>query len=353
MKILHVDAGNEWRGGQRQLYYLSKGLSEEGIEQFALISNDKLEQKLKSIGIITYKWKYRFEFHYGFFRYFSILRKIKPDVVHFHDSRSLSLSIFTKLPTIVTRRVDFELKSSLSKIKYKRTDIIVGVSKRINKILKKSGIDKTELIYDGIDPDELKTDSDKKTCRKKFSFGKPPVFINVAALVDHKGHIYLLKALKILKDRGITPEVHIAGDGNLKEKILNYKKEEKLENVIFHGFVENIAEFLKAGDFFIITSHLEGLCSSIMDAMALKIPVIATRAGGIPELVGDTALLAENKNSQSVADKIIFALENPEKMEELSEKAYERFLKNFTYKIMTQKYIKLYEKLINNKIYSI
>jgi len=350
MKILHVDAGNEWRGGQRQLYYLAKGLSEEGIKQFAIVSSDKLEKKLNAVGVYTYKWRYRFEFHYGFFKYFSILKKIKPDIIHFHDSRSLSLSIFTKLPTIATRRVDFELKSFLSKIKYRKADIIVGVSKKINEILKRSGIDKTELIYDGIDPEELKTDSDKKTCRKKFSFGKPPVFINVAALVDHKGHIYLLKALKILKDRGITPEVHIAGDGNLKEKILNYKKEEKLENVIFHGFVENIAEFLKAGDFFIITSHLEGLCSSIMDAMALKIPIIATKAGGIPELVENTAFLADNKSPQSIADKIIFALENSEKMEELSEKAYERFLKNFTYKIMTQKYLKLYGKFIESNL---
>ncbi len=350
MKILHVDAGNEWRGGQRQLYYLAKGLSEDNVEQFALVSNNKLEQKLRSVGIITYRWKYRFEFHYGLFKYFSILKKVKPAIVHFHDSRSLSLSIFTKIPTIATRRVDFELKSLLSRVKYKKTDIIVGVSKRINEVLRKSGINKAELIYDGIDPYELKTDLDKETCRKKFSFGKPPIFINVAALVDHKGHIYLLKALELLKDKGITPEVHIAGDGNLREKLLKYKREKNINNVIFHGFIENINEFFKAGDFFIITSHLEGLCSSIMDAMALKIPVIATRAGGIPELVEDTALLADNKNPYSIADKIIFALENSEKMKELSEKAYKRFLKNFTYKIMTQKYLKLYEKFIESNL---
>ncbi len=346
MRILHIDSGKTWRGGQRQLYFLSKGLKELGIEQYALISNKQLKDKLQNLGIEVFSWKYKFEFHFGFFKYLRILKKVKPDIVHFHDSRSLSLSILTKQKSVATRRVDFHLKNRFSKIKYERTDLVVGVSKRIVEVLKDDGIKDVLLIYDGIDPDELKVNKTKEECRKMFGFKSSPVFVNVAALVDHKGHIYLLKALKILKDKGIVPEVHIAGDGELREDLLKYKENNKLSNVVFHGFVKEIAEFMYAGDFFIISSHLEGLGSSIIDAMALKLPVIATKAGGIPELIEGVSFLAKNKDPFSIAEKIKEAMNNREKAIEFSEKAYNLFLNKFHYKKLAESYKDIYDKLI-------
>ncbi len=350
MRILHIDSGKTWRGGQRQIYFLFKGLKELGVEQYALSSNKQLIDKLKDLGVEVFSWKYKFEFHLGLFKYLKILKKVKPDIIHFHDSRSLSLSLLTKEKSVATRRVDFHLKNRFSKIKYEKTDIVVGVSNKIVEVLKEDGIKDVLLIYDGIDPDELKVKKTKEECRKMFGFKNTPVFLNVAALVDHKGHIYLLKALKILKDQGIIPEVHIAGDGELKEKLIKYKEENELNNLFFHGFVKEIAEFMYAGDFFIITSHLEGLGSSIIDAMALKLPIIATRAGGIPELIEGISFLANNKDPFSIAEKIKEAMNNREKAIEFSEKAYNLFLDRFHYKKMAKSYKDIYDRLVRNKL---
>ena len=59
MKVLHIDSGKTWRGGQRQLYFLVKGLKELGVEQYALISNKQLKDKLKNLGIEAFSWQYK------------------------------------------------------------------------------------------------------------------------------------------------------------------------------------------------------------------------------------------------------------------------------------------------------
>ena len=77
--------------------------------------------------------------------------------------------------------------------------------------------------------------------------------------------------------------------------------------VIFTGFRKDIPEILSALDMFVLPSHLEGLCTSLMDAMYMKVPVVATTAGGIPEVIehGKTGLLVPPKNTVALAEAVI------------------------------------------------
>ncbi len=345
MKVLHIDTGKEWRGGQRQVYFLGKALYELGIEQVFLVSNSLLKEKLKALGFKVFDFKYRFEFHYKFFYFIKVLRVEKPSIVHFHDARSLSLVFFTRLPSVATRRVVFPLKTVLSRLKYRKVKRVVSVSNAIKELLFRYKID-SSIIHDGVSEEDLKTEKSKKECRKIFGFRDKPVFISVGALSEEKGYGYLLSALEILKKRGVEPEVHIAGDGELKKELLETKEQKGLRNVFFHGFVKNISEFYRAGDIFIITPEEEGLNSSIIDAMALKIPVIATKTGGISEVLDDSGILAESKNPSSIAEKILYAIREKEMLDKITEKAYMRFKSLFHYRVMAKKYKQLYFSLL-------
>jgi len=106
------------------------------------------------------------------------------------------------------------------------------------------------------------------------------------------------------------------------EKLKNQVRDLSLEDkVIFTGYIDNAADYLSALDLFILPSPKEGLGISIIEAMMASKPVIASRTGGIPEIVSDkvTGLLVEPGNSYEIKEAIIFLIENPEMM-----KAYAR-----------------------------
>jgi glycosyltransferase involved in cell wall biosynthesis len=345
MKILHVDSGRGWRGGQKQVYLLCKGLLKKGIPQSALVGSDKLFSLIKDLGIPVKKWNFRFEFSPTLLHFFRMLSQENPDIIHFHDSRIISLGLLTTRKTLTTRRVDFDLKNRLSVFKYKKLDRIVAISEVIREILQKAQLTNIEKIYSGIDPELLKTSKSRQECRMLFNMTEEPVFINIASLEEHKGHIFLLQALKILKSRNILPRVHIAGSGSLKNQLMEFKEKNSLHQIHFHGHLDNINELLKAGDFFIMTSIKEGLCTSLMDAMYFNLPIIATKAGGMPELLADCALIAQNKNPDSIAQKIETLISSKKLQNELLTRAKTRVLNKFLYTEMVESYYKLYQNI--------
>src|SRR5690606_28856874 len=112
------------------------------------------------------------------------------------------------------------------------------------------------------------------------------VVINTSALAEHKDFPTFIKTAKALTSKYSDLYFVIYGDGPLKEEIKNLIEAEKLEKkVILAGFQKNLETVIGSADLFLITSKDEGLGTSILDAFSAKLPVVATRAGGIPEIV--------------------------------------------------------------------
>ena len=140
----------------------------------------------------------------------------------------------------------------------------------------------------------------------------------------------------------------VIGEGEQEAEIRSFVTERGLEDsFIFTGFLKNIEQVLPSLDIFLMTSKTEGLGSSLIDAFAAKVPVVATRAGGIPELVihqktgllsdvGDFSDLAKNiqqlKNNKTLTDQIVC-------------NAYQQSL-HFNTKAMALDYLKLYESIL-------
>jgi glycosyltransferase involved in cell wall biosynthesis len=140
------------------------------------------------------------------------------------------------------------------------------------------------------------------------------VIANVGALVPHKGQKHLVDAMPhVLRE---VPDAHliIFGEGELRPQLERQIKELRLEKrVLLAGFRQDVLQLVKSVDLFAMSSVTEGLGSTILDAMAMKLPVVGTHAGGIPETVvhGDTGLLVPPADPRALAGAIVRLLKDP------------------------------------------
>ncbi|MES2217654.1 MAG: glycosyltransferase [Pseudomonadota bacterium] len=158
------------------------------------------------------------------------------------------------------------------------------------------------------------------------------VYGNIGRLVKAKDQRTLLDALAIIKPQSPKAQVTIIGDGRLEKELKNHVQQLQMtHSVIFTGFVEDGFRFMKAFDALVLCSIEEAFGRVLLEAMIARIPIIATRADGIPEVVGDTGYLIEPSNPMQLASamqKIYFATQT--ELAELGEKSYQRMLKHFS-----------------------
>ncbi len=300
MKVLQLSSTHTWRGGEQQLAYLAETLHQQGIsapivcpEKSALAA---YAQKRK-LDVLCYrkpfgKWS-------AIAQLASICRKARPDLIHLHDSHAHTIAWLAHVvrlintPLIVSRRVDFPVGNHLlSRKKYNHPAIrkIICVSHAIRKIISPAIREKEKLcvIHDGLDFSRF--ENSKKTGKFKKELGLPDeAFLigNVAALAPHKDYPTFVRTAILLLKKGYPFHFAIVGaDGGCQTQVEQLIKNSGFSQR-FHltGFRQDIPEILPDLDLFLFTSKTEGLGSSLLDALYCKVPVVATAAGGIPEII--------------------------------------------------------------------
>lgn len=348
MRILHVDTATEWRGGQNQIVVTAEGQKALGHEVlvFANASGQLAERSL-AVGLSVH----RALVGRGDLSPRTVTatleaaRAFAPDVIHVHESHGLVGAILAARraavrPLLVaSRRVDFPL-GFVSRLKYGRLDRLLAVSRAVREVLIAGGLSagKVVLVHEGV-----KDRPPRPGGREALAtLGVPAgalVIGNVAQLVDHKDHATLLRAAAIvLKSRPETRFV-ICGDGPLREELLALARSLGIaERVIFAGFRADLDALIPAFDIFCLSSHLEGLGTSVLDAMCFGVAVVATRAGGIPDSVvdGETGKLAPPRDHQALADALVEVLASPEIRARYGAVGRARFAKEFTSAAMVE-----------------
>lgn len=323
LNILHISTPKSWRGGEQQLAYLFEELDKAGQNQILLTrKGSELAQKGKLQGwkVIEQAKNTAIDLVFAA-KIGKVCRENKIDLIHTHDAHAHTFTILSavffgnKTPLVVSRRVDFPIKPTrFSRFKYNHPIIkrILCVSNAIKEITAKDIQNKSVLktVHSGIDIERFKYE--KKDCTQlRTEFGisaDTPLIGNVAAIAPHKDYYTFIETVKLLKKQGLKAKYFIIGDGPMREEIVTKVKAEKLANdILFTGFRNNIPEILPELDVFLITSETEGLGTSVIDAFACKVPVVATRAGGIPELVknGITGVLANVKDAKGLANGVM------------------------------------------------
>jgi glycosyltransferase involved in cell wall biosynthesis len=364
LSLFQIDAGKEWRGGQRQSLFLAKELKRKRLPFFFIVQPESpLHQKACEAELPVLPFKMRNEFDLpAILRLAWAMKRKKCLLAHFHDAHSAAVgsaaASLAKVPfRIITRRVDFPLKKNpFSRRKYQRNvDAIIAISEGVKKVLVEGGVDpeKIEVIRSGIDFSSFEEDSlalkSKDYLHREFSFAVDDYLVGIVAhLADHKGHQYLIQATKILKQQSPKIKTIIVGEGPLSMELNRQAKELDVEDIVFFlGFRKDIPKILSSLDLFVLSSYLEGMGSSILDAMACRLPVVATNVGGIPEVVihGETGLLVPPRNPTALARAILKLYSNKTLASRLGQKGYEFVHRKFSAEAMADKVVRLYEKV--------
>ncbi|TCK02911.1 glycosyltransferase family 4 protein [Phorcysia thermohydrogeniphila] len=352
MRILHVDTEKGWRGGEQQLFYLVKGLKERGVEvAVACRVGDELERRCREEGITVYPLKGN---QTGDILRVGALGK-NYDIIHAHAAKAHTIAAFSKKfhkkPVIYTRRVDYPPKKNpLTELKYKLTDKVVAITEFVADVLKKElNLKGIEVIYSAVDenlPEKIETNK-VKTFREKFKGKK--IIGSVAALTEQKNIPNLIEAARILlKERNDLAFV-VFGEGKLKSYLQSLIKEKGLEgSFLLAGFKEDVYNYVKGFDVFVLPSDYEGLGSSLLIAMLLNVPVVATKVGGVPEVIkdGETGLLVERRNPVKLADAILRLLDGSKLRKRITTKAYSVVVDNFSVGRMVDAYLRLYGEVV-------
>ncbi|MBN2198865.1 MAG: glycosyltransferase, partial [Candidatus Aminicenantes bacterium] len=283
-------------------------------------------------------------------------------LVHFHDAHAVSVGQVAarraKVPLrFISRRVDFPLKdNALSHRKYTRdVDAIIAISEGVRQVLLDSGIPAPliHVVPSGIDFSPFREKWPRDFLRREFSFAPDDFLVGiVAALEDHKGHTYLIQASKILKAQAPKIKIVVVGKGSLRIELNRQVHDLGVEDIVyFLGFREDVPRILASFDLFVLSSHLEGMGSSLLDAMASRLPIVATRTGGIPEVVidGETGLLVPPRDPAALAQAILTLYHDREMAGRLAERGFEVVHEKFSAEAMAWRVIDLYEQFAHRK----
>ena len=212
LSLFQIDAGKEWRGGQRQSFFLAKELKRQGYSfKYVIQPGSPLHQKAKEAGLPVFPLKISGEADvWSILRLYLAMKRRKCRLVNFHDAHSTAVgsaaASMAKVPLrVISRRVDFPLKKNvLSRRKYtKDVDAIIAVSERVKEVLVEGGIDRKiiRVIPDGIDFAPYEDKTSKDYLRKELSFAPDDFLVGIVAqLSSDKGHKYLIQSSKELRE---------------------------------------------------------------------------------------------------------------------------------------------------------
>jgi L-malate glycosyltransferase len=360
MFSLHIDTARTWRGGQNQVLLTVNGL--RGIGQRAsLVAHPEGELRRRAqegLDLIPIVPRTEIDLSAAW-RLSRVVKRLRPDIVHAHDAHgtamaSLGLSFGPPTPTpalIVSRRVDFHLnRNSFSRWKHRQVDCFIAASEAIRKMLVADGVpsERTTTVHEGIDLEHVLAAAPVNVHEAFWLPHGAPVVGNVAALVPHKGQRHLIEAARLVVREIPETRFVIFGEGDLREQLERQVREHRLEkHVLLPGFRMDVLGCLKGLDLFVMSSVTEGLGTSLLDAMACSRASVATRAGGIPEIVeeGRTGVLVEPRDHSAMAREIVHLLKDDGLRQRMGEAARARVAERFTVERMVEGTAAVYESV--------
>ncbi|WKK79084.2 glycosyltransferase family 4 protein [Marivirga arenosa] len=362
MKVLHVSTEKVWRGGEQQIAYLIESLQQLGVENVLICNkNSKMHHyaKINKLNYRAVRIKNSIDL-LAINSFVKIFKEVKADIVHLHNSKAHTLSLLANLfvpkqKFVLHRRVSFPISAGfINKIKYNANSLkrIICISKEIQtRVQNITDISKTEVIYSGINLDKFNNPIKEIDFRDRFQIDSEQIIIGgVGALSIEKDFNTFINTASIALKKVPNLSFLIVGDGPEKDKLKEIINQLGLnQKIILTGFLDNIPSLLSQLDIFMLCSQSEGLGTSFLDAFASKLPVVATRTGGVPEIVihNKTGLITEPGNTELLAQFIIELAQNPEKRKKLGESA-KKFVKDFSIEEMAKRHFNLYKKILNS-----
>ena len=273
-------------------------------------------------------------------RLIRIIRNHNIDILHTHGLRAASFghlaAKMARVPIILSTMHDliythqkFSTRKARSyilliKLTTALADKVIAVSEKVKEDLIVNGgirANRIVTIYNGINLDEFKSSKDKYLIRKELGLdSRIPVVGIVGRLVPEKGIKYFLEAASQIKKSIIRIKFLIIGDGPLRQKLEDLAKKLNIyQDCLFTGFRKEIANIISIFDVGVLSSLCEPFGLTILEYMALGKPIVATNAGGVPEIIkdGKSGILVPPQEPEQLAQAIILLLKNRGRAEQM------------------------------------
>ncbi|XOB42182.1 MAG: glycosyltransferase family 4 protein [Candidatus Nealsonbacteria bacterium] len=290
-----------------------------------------------------------------FFKSLSVMKKEKINIIHSQGFLSgflgYLLSKLTKIPYIVTVQRLEQSKSFLRRLVYNNAKVCIAASSKIREYFESINCKNIMVIPNGVDLKRFQN-LNRETNRKRLGLKNEFTIITVARLEKVKGIKYLIKALVLLNDKfqssNVKYKLLIVGDGSERKNLENLTEKLNLQDKIrFLGQIPNekIPEYLSVADCFVLPSLREGFGIVVLEAMASKLPVIATKIGGLLDLIENekTGILVQPKNPEQISKALFKLYSQPEMNQQLVDRAFLN-LDRYNWENIIERVYKIYEK---------
>ncbi len=365
IRILHISTAKTWRGGEQQVAYLVDELKKQNWNQWIFCpENSELEDfcKRQDWPFLSFTRRFPISLLTAFYL-FKICKTEDIGLIHVHDAKAHTLAVIAStfsrinIPVVVSRRVDFPIgKTAWSRWKYNHESIkkIICVSDFIKRLLIPHIInpEKLAVVHSGIDVTRFH--GKQKTGNLRLELGlsdKIPLIANIAAIAPHKDYFTFVDTAEEVLKKLDCRFLIIGADGGEGGAIRKYISNRNLQDkVLILGWRSDIPSVLSEIDLLLFTSKTEGLGTTILDAFAAGVPVVATETGGIHEIVFDeiNGLTAGVGDSKKLAEQVLRIMSDAELRKKLCLNAKDN-VQLFTKKTMAGATIAIYRQILHEQ----
>ncbi len=364
MNILELSKPFNHGGMAEHVVTLSVGLSKLGHQvTVASRKGDHLD-KLEQNGVLHVPMSFTVKNPFGFLKCAHKLKKIikqkNIDIVHCHYRacalymRYLQVFCGVKVPFVWSNHL-FEIPSDFLHRKFTfKGEKVIAVSNELKQnLVKNFDISENDIVVvnNGIDPEYLKepSDNERENAKKHYGVQGKTVCSVLGRLVPVKGHKIAIEVLDALKQRKDLVFL-FAGNGEKEYKeelIKEIQKRNLTDRILLVGQTDSHM-LLSASDVMILPSIKEGFPLSVIESFACKVPVVRTKTSGYDE-TKDCVVGVEIGNVNEFANELDKLLSDKEKIKELTQRAYELVLENWTTEVMTKKILGIYKEVLDRK----
>ncbi len=372
VKVLYVHGIKEIGGAETDLLSVIRGLDRERFQPFVVCpSNSSFIKEVEALHIPVHgmhvpAWRKVKGIFWIPMAVLGLVRQIRHwnvDVVHVNDywwaPLSWLASRWCQMPCVVHIRQQIEPKR-VKQYWLTKPNQLMPVSEEIRNVAIEGGVkpDRVQTVYSGIDFSYQFDFISGESIRQQYCLGQnQPVIGAVANLFPRKGYEFLLEAVE--KVRKVVPDIFcfIVGEGDhaYTKKLESMVKAKGLESsIVFAGFQKNVLNYIAAFNVFVLPSLMEGLGIVLLEAMAMRKPIIASRVGGTPEVVenGVTGILVPPGDSGLLADEIFKLIQDPQTQVMMGDAGKKRLQSHFDLKHTIHNIQTIYTRLVSSSLTS-
>jgi glycosyltransferase involved in cell wall biosynthesis len=323
LRVLHLEAGRSLLGGARQVAYLVQGLRAAGVDNIVVCPRgSRLTQELAGEVARIHPAPMRGDFDLTTAWHVArVIRSQSPDVIHVHSRRCLQwlgglAALSQRVPVVYTRRNPSSEWRWIGQCKYALYHRVIAISRCIYEQLRQLGVpaEKLRLVQSGVDLSPLT--ASRQELRRELGLDDASLVLgSIGQFTRRKRQSQAIEAAQRLVERYPHLRLVLFGNGPLEAALKRQVALAGLKRVVrFAGFRADVRRLLPALDVMVHPALGEGLGVALLEAAAAGLPIVAVRAGGIPDVVQHevNGLLVEPGQNAGLAAAISQLLDEPE-----------------------------------------